>query len=93
MINSELFDNVLAFASILAVVILALVQLIKNNTRLPRGVIPFVGLGIGLLVGAAAYPFTDLGITLRLWAGGIAGLSATGLFELAFNNRPGNTMK
>lgn len=87
MINSELFDNVLAFASILAVVILALVQLIKNNTRLPRNIIPFVGLGIGLLVGAAAYPFTDLDITLRLWAGGLAGLSATGLFELAFNNR------
>ncbi|AIQ61070.1 holin [Paenibacillus borealis] len=87
MINSELFDNVLAFASILAVVILALVQLIKNNTRLSRNVIPFVGLGIGLLVGAAAYPFTDLDITLRLWAGGLAGLSATGLFELAFNNR------
>lgn len=93
MINSELFNNVLAFASILAVIILALVQLIKNNTRLSRNVIPFVGLGIGLLVGAAAYPFTDLDITLRLWAGGLAGLSATGLFELAFNNRSGNTMK
>lgn len=71
MINSELFNNVLAFASILAVVILGLVQLIKNNTRLSRNVIPFVGLGIGLLVGAAAYPFTDLGMTLRLWAGGL----------------------
>ncbi|NOU79687.1 holin [Paenibacillus sp. LMG 31459] len=93
MINSELFNNVLAFASILAVIILALVQLIKNNTRLPRNILPFVGLGIGLLVGAAAYPFTDLGMTLRLWAGGLAGLSATGLFELAFNNRSGNTMK
>ncbi|OMF89623.1 holin [Paenibacillus sp. FSL R7-0333] len=86
-------DHVLAFASILAVFILALVQLIKNNTRLPRNSIPFIGLGIGLLVGAVAYPFTELELTLRLWAGGLAGLSATGLFELAFNNRSGQTMK
>ena len=93
MINIKLLDNVLAFASILAVFILALVQLIKNNTRLPRNVIPFIGLAIGLLIGAAAYPFTGLEITLRLWAGGLAGLSATGLFELAFNNRSGNVMK
>jgi len=28
---------------------------------------------------------------LRLWAGGLAGLSATGLFELAFNKRSGTT--
>jgi hypothetical protein len=28
---------------------------------------------------------------LRLWAGGLAGLSATGLFELAFNKRGGTT--
>lgn len=87
MINSELLDNVLAFASILAVFILALVQLIKNNTNLPPRSIPFIGLGIGLLVGAAAYPFTELMLTLRLWAGGLAGLSATGLFELAFKKR------
>lgn len=93
MMNSVLLDNVLAFASILAVFILALVQLIKNNTSLPRKVIPFVGLGIGLLIGAAAYPFTSLHIALRLWAGGLAGLSATGLFELAFNNRSANAMK
>lgn len=46
---------------------------------------------IGLLIGVVAYPFTELDLTLRLWAGGLAGLSATGLFELAFNNRPGTT--
>ncbi|NQX48613.1 holin [Paenibacillus tritici] len=93
MIYNELFDNVLAFASLLAVVILALVQLIKKNTCLPRNVIPFIGLGIGLGIGAAAYPFTELDMALRLWAGGLAGLSATGLFELALNNREGRTMK
>ncbi|WP_150273219.1 holin [Paenibacillus tepidiphilus] len=89
--SNENFDNVLAFASALSVVILALVQLIKNNINLPRNIIPFIGLGVGLLIGAVAYPFTELDLTLRLWSGGLAGLSATGLFELAFNNRIGNT--
>ncbi|MFD1903852.1 holin [Paenibacillus rhizoplanae] len=87
-------DHVLAFASILAVFILALVQLIKKIIPICRVTASlFIGLAIGLLVGAAAYPFTELELTLRLWAGGLAGLSATGLFELAFNNRSGHTMK
>jgi len=36
-------------------------------------------------------PFTEMGLVLRLWAGGLAGLSATGLFELAFSKRSGTT--
>ncbi|SEQ11509.1 hypothetical protein SAMN04487883_10344 [Bacillus licheniformis] len=40
---------------------------------------------IGLLIGAAAYPFTDLELVLRLWSGGLAGLTATGLFEIGKN--------
>jgi len=87
----EILDDVMAFASILAVFVLALVQLVKNSINVPRNTVPIIGLLIGLLIGAAAYPFTELDIVLRLWAGGLAGLSATGLFELVFNNRPGTT--
>lgn len=87
----EILDDVMAFASILAVFVLALVQLVQNSINVPRNTVPIIGLLIGLLIGAAAYPFTDLDIVLRLWAGGLAGLSATGLFELVFNNRPGTT--
>lgn len=89
--NREILDDVMAFASILAVFVLALVQLVKNSINIPRNAVPVIGLLIGLLIGAAAYPFTDLDIVLRLWAGGFAGLSATGLFELAFKDRPGTT--
>lgn len=88
--NQNLTD-VLAYASVLAVFVLALVQLVKNSITMPKNLIPFAGLAIGLLIGAAAYPFTDLDLTLRLWAGGLAGLSATGLFELAFSKRDGTT--
>ncbi|AIQ26185.1 holin [Paenibacillus sp. FSL H7-0737] len=87
----EILDDVMAFASILAVFVLALVQLAKNSINIPRNAVPIIGLLIGLLIGAAAYPFTELDIVLRLWAGGLAGLSATGLFELAFKDRPGTT--
>ncbi|WP_188775617.1 holin [Paenibacillus hunanensis] len=80
---------VLAFASTLAVVVLALVQLVKTTVNVPKNILPLIGLVVGLLIGAAAYPFSDLELVLRLWAGGLAGLSATGLFELALSNRPG----
>lgn len=88
--NQNLTD-VLAYASVLAVFVLALVQLVKKTINVPNNILPMIGLIIGLLVGAAAYPFTELELVLRLWAGGLAGLSATGLFELAFSNRHGTT--
>lgn len=88
--QNEILTNVLAFASVLSVFVLALVQLVKTTINLPKNWIPFIGVLVGMLVGAAAYPFTELGLVLRLWAGGLAGLSATGLFELG-NNRNGMT--
>lgn len=87
----EVLNNVMAFASVLAVFVLALVQLVKSTVNVPKNIVPVIGLVVGLVVGAASFPFTDLGLVLRLWAGGIAGLSATGLFELAFNPRNGST--
>ncbi|WP_223066699.1 holin [Paenibacillus caui] len=89
--QNEVFQNVLTFASTLSVIIMALVQLIKNTWPIPKNYVPMVGVIVGLLIGAAAYPFTELTLVLRLWSGGLAGLSATGLFELAFNKREGTT--
>lgn len=89
--NNEVLTTVLAFATTLAVFVLALVQLVKKTVNMPANIVPVVGLVVGVLVGAAAYPFTELDLVLRLWAGGIAGLSATGLFELVFSDRKGTT--
>lgn len=88
--NQNLTD-VLAFASVIAVFVLAGVQFVKKTVNVPNNLLPAIGLVIGLLIGAAGYKFTELDLVLRLWAGGIAGLSATGLFELAFSNRSGTT--
>lgn len=89
--QNEVLNNVLAFATLISVFVLALVQFVKTSVNVPKNLLPLIGLAIGLLIGAAAYPFTDLDLTLRLWSGGLAGLSATGLFELAFSNRSGTT--
>ena len=87
----EALNNVMAFASVLAVFVLALVQLVKTTVNLPKNIVPLSGVVIGIAVGAAASPFTDWDLVLRLWAGGLAGLSATGLFELGLNKRDGGT--
>lgn len=84
-------EQITAFATVLIPIIAALVQLVKIAVNMPKRFVPVIGLVIGLLVGMFAAPLTDLDLILRLWAGGIAGLSATGLFELAFNKHDGNT--
>jgi hypothetical protein len=84
-------EQVLIFATILAPIIIALVQLVKVTVNFPKNLIPVTALVIGLAVGYLAAPFTDLDVILRLWAGGFAGLSATGLFEIG-NKREGNTL-
>ncbi|MFE4709493.1 MULTISPECIES: holin [unclassified Paenibacillus] len=89
--ENQNLTNVLAFASLLSVFVLTGVQLVKVTVKVPKNILPLIGVIVGMLIGAAAYPFTDMELVLRLWAGALAGLSATGLFELAFNNRNGNT--
>ncbi|SET02770.1 Bacteriophage A118-like holin, Hol118 [Salinibacillus kushneri] len=75
-------EQVLMFATILAPVITALVELVKKTQKIPKKYIPFISFLIGILIGIVGYPFTDLGLTMRIWSGGLAGLASTGLFEL-----------
>lgn len=82
--------EVLIFATVLAPIILALVQLVKKTANIKNNYLSLIAFAVGIFVGAVAAPFTDLDIVLRLWAGGLAGLSATGLFEL-MDNQDGNS--
>lgn len=85
-------ESILIFSSIIVGAVIALTELFKTSApSVPKNLVPVVGLLIGLVVSAVAYPFTDLGLIERLWAGGLAGLGATGLYELGFKNRPGET--
>lgn len=84
-------SEILVLATIILPIVTAVTQLVKNSITMPKNLVPIIALVVGLLIGLAAVPFTDLGLVLRLWAGGLAGLSSTGLYELALNNRTGST--
>lgn len=74
--------DILFFASVLVPIITGLVEVIKRAVNLPINVIPVIALVVGLVVGFASSPFSDLELTIRLWAGVLAALAASGLFEL-----------
>lgn len=83
-------QEVLVFATVISPLVLAFIQLVKTTVTIKKNLIPLLALVIGLVIGAIAEPFTDLDLVLRLWAGGFAGLAATGLFEIG-NKREGVT--
>ncbi|MFP7479112.1 holin [Terribacillus aidingensis] len=80
-IQNEIMYQVLVFATILAPIVTAVMELLKRS--FPR-MVPyqaFLSLVVGAMLGAAAYPFTDFELAARLWAGGIAGLASTGIYN------------
>jgi hypothetical protein len=70
------------FAMVLAPIILALTEAVKKSIKFPSTYVPLVAILIGLVVGYLGTPFTDLPLDIRLWAGVLAALASTGLFEL-----------
>ncbi|WP_405389433.1 MULTISPECIES: holin [Peribacillus] len=80
--ESEVMQQVLIFTTILAPIVAAMVQVVKQTVTLPNNILPILSLVVGLGVGSVAFPFTEMDIVLRLWAGAFAGLGGTGLYEL-----------
>ncbi|MDC3418375.1 holin [Aquibacillus salsiterrae] len=75
-------EQVLSFATVLTPIVSALVQLVKKTVTVKKNYLPLGSFLIGIVLGILAYPFADLALVPRIWAGGVAGLAATGLFEL-----------
>ncbi|WP_397444158.1 holin [Peribacillus sp. R9-11] len=88
--DNEIMQQVLIFTTLLVPIVTAVVQVVKSTVTLPNNVLPILSLVVGLGIGSVAFPFTDMDIVLRLWAGAFAGLGGTGLYEV-FNNRIGTT--
>ena len=76
--------EILAMATVIAPITGGVVQAVKKAVNLNKRYIPLVAMILGMALGAFAY-FMDAEIGLRVWAGGISGLAATGLFELGKN--------
>jgi len=83
-------QQVLLFATVLAPIITGLVELVKMRVNVRKNIVPLISFGIGMFIGLLAYPFTEMDWVLRLWAGGLAGLSGVGLFEV-FKQHEGYT--
>lgn len=75
-------QEILMLATVVAPVVTGVVQGIKKTGVVKKQFAPIVAVTVGLALGAAAFPFADVELAERLWAGGISGLAATGLFEL-----------
>lgn len=73
--------EILSMATAIVAVTNGVVQAIKNSKLINKRFLPLTSIVVGLLLGAGAV-FMDIGLIERLWAGGISGLAATGLFEI-----------
>ena len=76
--------EILAMATAIAAVTSGVVQAIKMTELVDKRYMPLVAIIVGMLLGLLA-TFMDIDLISRLWAGGISGLAATGLFELSKN--------
>lgn len=83
--------ELLLLVSLIAPVVVGLNEVIKQSLNIPKNLIPLVALFIGLLVGVVAEPFSTMDVYLRMWAGVIAGLSSTGIYEVG-KKREGHTL-
>lgn len=80
-------DEILILGAVISAVVLGCVELVKYTNLVSKRFLPLVGIVIGLVAGYFSYSFTDLNVNMRLWAGLVAGLAATGFFELVKQNK------
>lgn len=80
-------DEILILGGVISGVVFALVELIKHSEVVSPRFLPYVGLVVGLVAGYAAFPFTELDLVMRLWAGLVAGLGATGFYEVVKSSK------
>lgn len=83
-------ENILIFATILAPIVLAIVESIKKAINIKNNFVPILAIVVGVFIGYIGQSFSVLPTDARLWAGALSGLSAVGLFEL-IQNRKGTT--
>lgn len=74
--------EILTMATLIAPVTAGLVQAIKITNVVNKKYLPLIAIVVGVGLGAAA-TFLGTDLLIRMWAGGISGLAATGLFELS----------
>ena len=85
-------ESIIAFATVISVITIALTQLVKQ-VGVPKNVVPLIAIGIGIVLGGITFIpeiVTELSIGGRLLVGLISGLMATGIWETV-RTRTGST--
>ena len=87
----EISTEFLLYMSFIGGVSTALMQLLKNALPLPKNYVPLLTLAVGVLLALIPFPFVDVALAERIWAGALSGLGGTGLFEAVRRDKKGTT--
>lgn len=77
----EVSPEFLLYMSFIGTASTALMQLLKQALPLSKKYIPLFTLGLGVGLALVPFPFTSVALAERVWAGALAGLGGTGIFE------------
>lgn len=77
------FNEMLALASGLAVIVPLVISAVKSAFNLPNNVVPLVAIVLGAVLGGLSIPlFPQASVFVLIWAGAIAGAGGVGLREV-----------
>ncbi len=77
----EVSPEFLLYMSFIGTASTALMELLKRVAPVPIKYIPLFTLGIGVVLALMPFPFVNAVLAERVWAGVLAGLGGTGMFE------------
>lgn len=75
--------NIFIVAMAIAAIVLAVSEVLKKTFNIKARYMPVASLVIGILIGLIFSPLSEHNMYLMAVAGGIAGLTASGTFDLA----------
>lgn len=78
-------ENILTATTVIGAIVLGATQIIKQ-TSINNKLLPFLNILIGVLIGIGyALSFVPADVIVYAWAGGLAGMSAGGFYDLKSN--------
>lgn len=74
--------NIFMIAMVMVAIVLAVSEVLKKTFKIKTQYMPITSVVIGIFVGLVCWPLSDYPVYMMLIAGFIAGLTASGTFDL-----------
>lgn len=74
--------NIFMIAMVMVAIVLAVAEVLKKTFNLNTQYMPITSVVIGIFIGLALWPLSEYPVYIMLIAGFIAGLTASGTFDL-----------